>query len=85
MPNRLTTWFFQSDKKIMVDKRLRKPLVCWARNMPSGAVADTTIVEPGETVRIRENEDRRTKGRMLVMVRNKMVYCSRAEFWRSVN
>jgi hypothetical protein len=70
--------------RIMLERSLKAPLVCWPKSVPAGAVSDATIVEPGERVKIRENEERRAEGRMPILARGKIVYCSCAEFWKSV-
>ena len=68
----------------MLERNLKAPLVCWPKRVHGGAVSDATVVEPGERVKIRENEVRRSEGRMAIIARNKIVYCSCAEFWKSV-
>jgi hypothetical protein len=69
----------------MLAKTLKAPIVCWPHIEPKGAVADATIIEPGETVRVRENEERRTSGRLLVMVGDTILFCNCQQFWNAVN
>jgi len=82
--NSLLFSIIRSDKGIMVVRTLKEPLVCWPKSVPGGAISDATIVESGEKVQIRENEVRRVDGRMIIVARGKIVYCSCAEFWKSV-
>ena len=68
----------------MLDKTLKEPLVCWPKKAPKSGVPQTTIVASGERVQIRENEERRTEGCMLLLVGGRMVYCGCADFWKAV-
>jgi hypothetical protein len=74
----------RSDKSRMLERTLKEPLVCWPKNAPKGGVPEVTIVARGERVQIRENEERRTDGRMLLLVGGRMVYCGCADFWKAV-
>jgi hypothetical protein len=74
----------RSDMSRMLDRTLKEPLVCWPKNASKGCVPQETIVARGERVQIRENQERRTEGRMLLLVRGKMVYCGCADFWKAV-
>jgi hypothetical protein len=46
----------------MLRKTLRKELVCWTHPVPRGASADAKIIEAGETVSLRDNDDGPTPG-----------------------
>ena len=69
---------------IVLARTLREPLVCWPKIRPGGAIEDAVVLQPGETVHIRENEERKVAGRMPVMVRDKIVYCNCDQFWNAV-
>ena len=55
-----------------------------AEGHPKCAVHDLVLVKAGETVRIRDNEERREIGQMPVMAREKIVFCSCEQFWDAV-
>lgn len=65
----------------MLRKTLRKELVCWTHPVPRGAIADARIIELGETVRMRDNEDHRGSGRMAILVEGEILFCDRKQFW----
>ena len=69
----------------MLRKTLKAPIVCWPHLTRRGAIADATVVESGETVGIRENEERGPSGRMAVTVRDKILFCNCEQFWDAVN
>jgi hypothetical protein len=65
----------------MLRKTLRKELVCWPHPVPHGAVSDAKIIERGETVMLRDNEDPRGSGRIAVLVEDEILFCDRKQFW----
>lgn len=67
----------------MITKKLKDTLVCWPKITPEGEIRDARVVKPGETVRIRENEQRSGQGRMPVIVGDKILFCSREQFWKA--
>lgn len=69
----------------MFKKTLRKELVCWTHRVSREAIADAKILEPGQTVSLRDNEDPRGTGRMAILVRDQILFCDRKQFWDAAN
>ena len=65
----------------MLRKTLRKELVCWTHPVPRGASADAKIIEAGETVSLRDNDDGPRTGRMAILVGDEIMFCDRNQFW----
>ena len=68
----------------MLQKIVRKELVCWSYKVARGSISEATIVKPGRKVSVRENEDRSSTGRMPVLLNGEIVYCDRKQFWGAV-
>jgi hypothetical protein len=67
----------------VIAKTLKDTLVCWPRIKAHGAIAEARILSPGDIVFIRENEERRSAGRMPVMLKGKILFCDSAQFWKA--
>jgi hypothetical protein len=66
----------QPIRKIMRTKVLKGTLVCWPKPVLGNAVDDASILEPGETVQIRETESLEAGKRVPVLARGKILYCN---------
>ena len=64
----------------MLRKPLRKELLCWTHPVPHGAIADAEIIEAGETVSLRDNDDRPRTRRMAILVGDEIMFCDRNQF-----
>ena len=67
----------------MIAKTLKDTLVCWPRFGLSGASADARVVPSGQTVFIRDNQERLNAGRMAVMLKGKILFCDCEQFWKA--
>jgi hypothetical protein len=68
----------------MQRRTVRKPLVRPPHRAPGGSIAEARIVEPGQTVAVRDNEERRGSGRMAILVNDETVFCDCRQFWESI-
>ena len=73
-----------ADLKRMLQKTVRKELVCWLYRVARGSISEAKIVEPGGKVLVRENEDPSATGRMAVLLNDEIVFCDRKQFWGAV-
>jgi hypothetical protein len=68
----------------MLQKTVRKQLVCWSYRAARGSISEEKIVEPGGKLSVRENEDPRATRRMAVLLNDEIVFCDRKQFWGAV-
>jgi hypothetical protein len=52
---------------------------------PEGSVSEAHLIEPGETVFIRDNAERNSNGRMALMLKGKILFCDSRQFWRAAD
>ncbi len=69
----------------VIEKTLKDTLICWPKVTLNGAIVDARIVSPGETVFIRDNQEKYQAGHMAVMLKDKILFCSCEQFWKAAD